>query len=173
MILIASKKFLSSGSVPQSINLDGCDIKLSNMVHNLGVSLHPTLSFQLQTSSFCHNMLSEASPDQCNMPLSLQKLLCVFFILSRLDYCNTLLVNCPKYLLSKLHKIQNNAARLIFQTPRSARALLCFTVFLLSRESSTNSGCCVLKSSLIRPLPVSQTFTFTLILVSSIVRQTP
>ena len=114
-------------------------------------------------SAICHYLSEDVT----------QKLLCVFFILSRLDYCNTLLVSCPKYLLSKLHKIQNNAARLIFQTPRSARVLLCFTVFLFSRESSTTSGCCVLKSSLIRPLPVSQTFTFTLILVSSIVRQTP
>ena len=42
------------------------------------------------------------------------------FVLSRLDYCNSLLAGCPKYLLSKLPKVQNNAARLIFRTTRSA-----------------------------------------------------
>ena len=42
------------------------------------------------------------------------------FVLSRLDYCNSLLVGCPMYLLSKLQKVQNNAARLIFRTTRSA-----------------------------------------------------
>ena len=42
------------------------------------------------------------------------------FVLSRLDYCNQLLAGCPKYLLSKLRKVRNNAARLIFRTTRSA-----------------------------------------------------
>ena len=44
MILIASKTILSSDSVPQSINLEGCDIKLANTVRNLGVCVDPTIS---------------------------------------------------------------------------------------------------------------------------------
>ena len=47
------------------------------------------------------------------------QLLCAF-VLSRLDYCNSLLAGCPKYFLSKLEKVQNNATRLIFRTIRSA-----------------------------------------------------
>lgn len=53
MILIAPKKRLSSDSVHQSIQLEGCDITLANTVRNLGVSLDPTLSFKQQTSSLC------------------------------------------------------------------------------------------------------------------------
>ena len=53
------------------------------------------------------------------LKMSPKKLLCVF-VLSRLDYCNLLLAGCPKYLLSKLQKVQNNDARLIFRTTRSA-----------------------------------------------------
>ena len=53
------------------------------------------------------------------LKMSPKKLLCPF-VLSRLDYCNSLLAGCPKYLLSKLPKVQNNAARLIFRTTRSA-----------------------------------------------------
>ena len=34
-------------------------------------------------------------------------------ILSRLDYCNALLVGCPKYEIERLQKIQNKAARLV------------------------------------------------------------
>ena len=45
MILIASKTILNSDSVPQSINLEGSDIKLANAVRNLGIWLDPTISF--------------------------------------------------------------------------------------------------------------------------------
>ena len=53
MILTATKTVLKSDSVPQSINLEGSDIKFANTVRNLGVRLDPTLSFQQQISSVC------------------------------------------------------------------------------------------------------------------------
>ena len=54
MILIASKTILNSDSVPQSINLEGSDIKFAaNTVRNVGVCHDPTLSFQQQISSVC------------------------------------------------------------------------------------------------------------------------
>ena len=53
MILIATKTVLNSDSVPQSINLEGSDIKFANTVRNLDVCLDPTLSFQQQISSVC------------------------------------------------------------------------------------------------------------------------
>ena len=37
------------------------------------------------------------------------------FVLSRLDYCNSLLFGCPQYLLNKLQKVQSNAARLVLR----------------------------------------------------------
>ena len=53
-------------------------------------------------------------------------------------------------------------------------SLLCFSDFLLHRESSTNSCYRVLKSSLSSPPPTSQTFfTFTLLLGSSVLMQRP
>ena len=44
-----------------------------------------------------------------------RKLVCAF-VLSRLDYCSSLLSGCPKYLIDRLQKVQNSAARLIFKT---------------------------------------------------------
>ena len=46
-------------------------------------------------------------------------MLCAF-VLSRLNYCHSPLSGCPKYILSKLQKVQNSAARLIFRTTISA-----------------------------------------------------
>ena len=51
--------------------------------------------------------------------MSAKELLCAF-VLSRLDYCDSLLAGCPKYFLSKLRKVQTNAARLVFRTTRFA-----------------------------------------------------
>ena len=120
MIHIATKTILTS--VPQSINLEGSDIKFANTVRNLGVCLDPTLSFQQQISSVVSAILNFVRLVQYTticLKMSPKKLLCVF-VLSRLDYCNLLLAGCPKYLLSKLQKVQNNDARLIFRTTRSA-----------------------------------------------------
>ena len=41
-------------------------------------------------------------------------LLCAF-VLSKRDYCNSLLSGSPKHLLDKLQKVQNSAARLVFK----------------------------------------------------------
>ena len=40
------------------------------------------------------------------------------FVLSRLDYCNSLLINLPVELIEKLQKMQNHAARVVLKTSR-------------------------------------------------------
>ena len=67
IILIAAKMILNSDSVPQSINLEGSDIKLANTVRNLDVCRSPTLSFQQQIS-IC---LQDSFLEQPDPPTSL------------------------------------------------------------------------------------------------------
>ena len=44
-------------------------------------------------------------------------------VLSRLDYCNSLLLGIPKYNIQKIQRIQNMACRLINQLPGHSRVL--------------------------------------------------
>ncbi len=41
------------------------------------------------------------------------------FITSKFDFCNSLFYGIPKYLLNRLQKIQNSAARIVTSTKRS------------------------------------------------------
>ena len=105
MILIATKTILHSDSVQQYINPEGSDIKFANTIRNLGVCLDPTLSFQQQISSICcicYLELRRISAICHHLSEDVTKKLLCAFVLSRLDYCNSLLAGCPKYLLSKL-----------------------------------------------------------------------
>jgi len=40
------------------------------------------------------------------------------FVMSRLDYCNSLRLSCPKNSLKSLHLIQNAAVRVLMRTNR-------------------------------------------------------
>ena len=58
-------------------------------------------------SSICHYLTTEATKSAENA-----------FVTSRLDYCNSLLVNLPTSQIFRLQRVQNNASRLITRTGR-------------------------------------------------------
>jgi len=53
------------------------------------------------------------------LPVFQFQLLVVALVHSRLDYCNSLLINLPASLIQRLQSVQNAAARLIFNMRRS------------------------------------------------------
>ena len=57
-----------------------------------------------------HKQHSPPSDSQCNQnsPLCL--------VLSKLDYCNSLLCGSPQFILDKLQRVQNSAARLVMKS---------------------------------------------------------
>ena len=108
----------NSGRLCQWFFLRSCGLKLRCPpgVSTWSYSLCPLLSsyfwdYVLSASfTICPKML----PTNCCVGFC-----CCWCWFSRLDYCNSLLAGCSKYLLSKRQKVQNNAARPIFRTFRS------------------------------------------------------
>ena len=144
MILITSKHSQKSLSLPFSVDLNENSIHLSSTVRNLGVTLDQNLSFQQHVFGNCQSCYLElvesiSSVTTCHKILSRHWFL--LLSLSRIDYCNSLLAGCPKQLIDKLQKVQNNAARLICRTPKLITYLPSFTLFtgfLLNKELNTN-----------------------------------
>ena len=104
---------------PQSVSalqIAGCQITPSEKVKNLGavfdscLSRSPHISKVVKSCNFHLRQLGRIrryiTPDSCKRAVHA-------LIISRLDYCNSLLADAPATLVDKLQLIQNRAARLI------------------------------------------------------------
>ena len=96
--------------------IGGTDIRFQSSVKYLGVRIDQTLSMQQQISSICRACFLElrrvASVRPCLSESACAKLVAAL-IISRLDYCNSILIGLPDEDLSRLQKVQNSAARLV------------------------------------------------------------
>ena len=91
-------------------------INIKKVVRDLGVQVDSTLSMKnqvLQTVKMCNfNIRNIAFIRKYLNEDALKTAICNY-VLSRLDYCNSLYKGLPNYLLKKLQNTQNRAARLI------------------------------------------------------------
>ena len=144
MILITSKHNQKSLSVPFSVDLNGTLICLSSTVGNLGITLDQNLSFQQhvsRTCQICYFELRRTNSIRHYVSQDALKILISAFVLSRIDYCNSLLAACPKQLIYKLKKIrtmlQGSSVELLSSITYPPSFTL-FTGFLLNKELNTN-----------------------------------
>lgn len=99
-------------------------MKLVKTVRSLGVSRSNTFLFSTAKliSSVCRISYLELCCTYATLSPKIvhtQKNWCVF-VLCKINDCNFLLAGCPKFLLSSLQKVQNNAAGVILRSPKSA-----------------------------------------------------
>ena len=99
-----------------SITLAGNVIKRSLSVRNLGVMMDPHLDMNVHVAHICKTSsykIWSIWKIRRFLTTNSTKSLVHAVIISGLDYCNTLLYGIHAYLLDKLQKVQNAAARLI------------------------------------------------------------
>ena len=109
---------LKNGFKPTTISVCGCEISFSSSVRNLGFYIRDDMSMELHIKNICWSAYSELCCISTILHLpsaDSTKTLVSAFVLSRLDYCNSLLSGCPKHRLEKLQKVKNSAARLVLK----------------------------------------------------------
>jgi len=94
----------------------------SLVVRDLGVCIDSDLSMwshvQL-TASRCFAVLRQLRAIRRQVPTAVFQSLIIALVLSRLDYCNSILFGLPANLIQRLQSVQNAAAWLIFRIRRS------------------------------------------------------
>ena len=94
-----------------------CEIVFSQSVQNLGVLLDESLSVEMpvnQLHEVWHFQLCRISKICSFLTADVANTLFAAFILSCLDYCNSLSAGLPEHKLTKFLRIQNSAASLSF-----------------------------------------------------------
>ena len=132
-MIISSSRMSIALSIPDSFDIGNAPVPFSDTVKNLGVTLDCHLSlithvinlvrtanFELRRIGSIRSLLTtEATATRVSA-----------FILSRLDYCNSLLSGCPRSLILRLQKVQNNAARLILRFPNVSTFPIILPLFI-------------------------------------------
>ena len=90
---------------------------------NLGVMIDDQLTFKVHVASVaqsCWFVLYNIRKIRPYLSEHAAQLLVQALVISRIDYCNSLLAGLPACTLKPLQMIQNAAARLVFSQPKTA-----------------------------------------------------
>ena len=109
-------------SLPSTFDVENASVSFSDHVRDLGFFLDKEMSMQHHINKTCQAAYSELrriSSIRRYLTPDATKTLVSSCILSRLDYCNSLLVGCPHTLIRPLQQVQNSAAKLVYKAKRS------------------------------------------------------
>ena len=115
-ILHFTSHFNRQASVFETLLLANTPVKVKTKAKNFGVIFDKTLSFAEHINKMCKKARYALRSFGCirkYLPFDGWKTLVNSFVISRLDYCNSLLYDIPEYQRDKLQRIQNTAARMI------------------------------------------------------------
>ena len=122
VMLITSNRMSTAIPVPDFFAVGNSSVPFSDTVKNLGVTLDCHLSMKahvINIVSTANFELRRISSIRRFLTPEATATLVSAFVLSRLDYCNSLLTGCPQSLIGRLQNVQNNAARLILRISKS------------------------------------------------------
>ena len=122
VLLVTTKQIANLQHLPEFVNINDTCVKFSPSVRNLGITLDSPLPLHQPVMNVCrvaYIELRRINTIPNLLSIDAVKTLVCSFVLSRIDYCNSLFVGLPQYLINKLQGVQNATARSILQKPRS------------------------------------------------------
>ena len=93
-------------------------ISFSTTAKKLGIHFTDDMRIDTHVQDICCKVyidIRRISSIRHLLSINTTKTLISAFVLPKLDYCNSILYGSPMYMLERLQKVQNSAARLIFQ----------------------------------------------------------
>ena len=120
-LLIALHKRFSNTIHVDHVDIDSILIQPSNCIRNLGVYFNLTMNHVDFINKKCQAArlaLRNISKVRTSLTRDACETLVQAYVTSRLDYCNVLLHGLPKYLIERVQKVQNSAARIIAMAPK-------------------------------------------------------
>ena len=131
LMLVTSKRTKHLHSLPTSLTIGNAQIPFKKSVKNFGFTLDCHLTMNAHVSNIARSCYFElrrlASIRRFLTSTATATLVCAF-VLSRIDYCNSLLFGSTHDVTSHLQRIQNHVARVIVRLPKSS----CITIHLKS-----------------------------------------
>ena len=133
LMLVTAKRTKHLHNLPTSITISNAQIPLKKSVKNLGFTLDCHLTMNAHVSFIawtCYFELRRSTSIRRFLTSTATATLVSAFVLSRIDYCNSLLFGSTHDVTTHLQRIQNYAARVILRLPKSPS----ITIHLKSRH---------------------------------------
>ena len=118
-ILIKSDRIVLPDSVPTSIWVGNSDIPFVTHARNLGITISSNTTKDKHVTNICRSAYTELlriSSTRHFLTVSATQTLLSACVLSKLDYCNSLLCGSPQFIVDKLQRVQNSAVRLVMKS---------------------------------------------------------
>ena len=118
-VLVHTRRSFLSCNAPTSMQVGSSTVQFSASARDLGYTISETMSLDQHVANVCRSAylaLRQISTIRKFLTVEATKTLVCAFVLSRIDYCNSLLSGCPEYVLDRLQKVQNSAARLVLRS---------------------------------------------------------
>ena len=123
LLLVTSRRSKHLHSIPASITIGNAQIPFKQSVKNLSFTLDCHLTMNAHVSNIaqtCYFELRRLASIRRFLTSTATATLVSAFVLSRIDYCISLLFGSTRNLTSHLQRIQNYAARVILRLPMSS-----------------------------------------------------